>query len=340
MALRIDEYDPQIHFTPKEAWFSGGSATKSMETTRGTTTAGALMSLNFTGTAVEVYGSASLYPASLAVLNLFSIDGGAPAQWSQDPRTWSGPSNNIKMFSARELQYGAHVLVMKVMAEGSGTWIDYLEVASNESSPTMTSSSPFGETPSSASEKRCPPSIVSSLPSGAPTASLAGMSDRIARSSIKQFSSFSPGETPSSTSEGLQPSFTVTTSITLNVTDQASTKATYSISPSATAGVAVGAMSGLVLMLLLIAWSLRRRWRRLDERSGENGASQSDQMSGSLTPWQADPRSNARARPFLLFASTVEKSRKHVEQHSLSGGDHQANIPHLDNPPPSYASLS
>ncbi|KAK1225792.1 hypothetical protein PQX77_011258 [Marasmius sp. AFHP31] len=164
MIIRIDDHDPQVRFTPREAWVSGGSTTEYKETSRGTSNAGALMTLNFTGTGVEVFGSAALFPDSApAVRNLFTVDGGPPVQWSQDPKTWTGPPNDVKMFSALNLEDGAHTLVMQVKAQGSGTWIDYLQVTSNESSEITTSSAeltsslpPSGKPSSSASEVLSP----------------------------------------------------------------------------------------------------------------------------------------------------------------------------------------
>ncbi|KAJ8095429.1 hypothetical protein PM082_023199 [Marasmius tenuissimus] len=219
MIVRIDDHDPQIHFTPREAWVSGGSTTEYKETSRGTSTAGALMTLNFTGTGIEVYGSAALWPlTSPAVLNFFTVDGGTPVQWTQDPRTYAGPPNDVKMFSALDLKDGAHTLVMQVRAQDSGTWIDYLEVTTSESSQITTSS----------------PELTGTPPlSGKPS---------------------------SSTSERLRDTDGV-------------------LSPGTAAGIAVGATSGLFLMLILIAWGLRRRWRRSKKRSGESEVGQSSQIT-------------------------------------------------------------
>ncbi|KAK1215047.1 hypothetical protein PQX77_022366 [Marasmius sp. AFHP31] len=149
MIIRIDDHDPQVQFTPKEAWRSGGVASEYKETTRGTTKAGALMTLNFTGTGVEVYGSASIRPAGLplAVLNHFTVDDGTPVQWSQDPKNWTGSPFNVKMFSELDLEDGAHMLVMQVGVQGSTTWIDYLEVTSNKSSEITTSSAELTSSP-------------------------------------------------------------------------------------------------------------------------------------------------------------------------------------------------
>ncbi|KAJ8095536.1 hypothetical protein PM082_023063 [Marasmius tenuissimus] len=287
---RIDDHDSRVRFTPKEAWMAGGLTTEFMGTTMGTTTAGALMSFNFTGTGVDVYGSPSLYLASPPVLNLFTIDGGPPAQWSQDPQTWSGPSENVKMFSAQGLQYGPHELVMEVTAQGSGTWIDYLDVAGAndssqittiETSSEVTSSSRFSETPSSTHLQ----SISIRLPPGAFTASFATGASRITTTSTKHSTSTPSSKLPSTTSGGLHAPSILTISITSEATRQASAGVVkHSSSPGATATIAVGVTSGLALMLLLIVWVLRRRWQRLKGRSGKTDSEvdQFNQMNAFL----------------------------------------------------------
>ncbi|KAJ8095538.1 hypothetical protein PM082_023065 [Marasmius tenuissimus] len=288
MALftRLDDRDSRIHYTPDEAWFLEGLKTEYMGTTTGTKIAGALMNFNFTGTGVEVYGTATLSPT---ILNFFTIDGGTPVQWPQNPQNWSGPRDNVKMFGVRDLEDGAHTLVMQVTVKGSGTWIDYLDIANNESSQQTSDSTPSGET-------------------------------------------------PSSTSEGLH-----TTSTTSDMTGQVSVnEAKHSLSLGATAGIAVGAMSGLFLIILLIVWGLRRRWRRIKSLESSEGAEagELDQMNSSLTSCLAanTAQSNGQVRPFPLSARPAEILRKHAVQPPPSDGGHQPNTPRrVDDSPPSYA---
>ncbi|KAK1216665.1 hypothetical protein PQX77_020701 [Marasmius sp. AFHP31] len=85
MARRIDDRDPQLIFTPHDAWFPGGIQPEYMETTFGTTAAGARMSFEFTGTGVEVYGTISNNLSTSAVSNYFTLDDGAPYKWSRNP---------------------------------------------------------------------------------------------------------------------------------------------------------------------------------------------------------------------------------------------------------------
>ncbi|KAK1225589.1 hypothetical protein PQX77_011484 [Marasmius sp. AFHP31] len=337
LSNRIDDHDSQVHFTPKEAWMTGGLTTEFMGTTMGTTTAGALMSFNFTGTGVEVYGSPSLYLASPAVLNLFTIDGGAPVQWSQDPRAWSGPSSSVKMFSARELQYGAHALVMKVTAQGSGTWIDYLEVAANDSSQIttmgtsaeLTSSSRFNETPT---YTRSLPSISIPLPPSAPTTSFAPGASRITTNSAELNGSPPLSTTPSTIlGEPPVPSI-LTISITSEATGQASAGvAKHSLSPGVTAGIAVGAIVGSTTLL--------------EETEGEKR-----QDGLGSRPVQRDKRypdalvdETAIERPSPAFPVIYNLLGNNEETYGAAtilrgAGGHQPDISHLNDPPPYYAS--
>ncbi|KAJ8095423.1 hypothetical protein PM082_023193 [Marasmius tenuissimus] len=317
---KVDDHDPQVHFTPRDAWFSGGLATEFKETTRGTTTAGALMTLNFTGTGVEVYGSAPLSSVSPAVLNLFTVDGGIPVRWSQDPRTWSGPPTNVKMFSALDLEDGTHTLVMQVTVEGSATWIDYLEVTSNESSLFTASSAelssstpPSDKPPSSTSEGL---RILSSLTILAPTSFLKPTSST-QRNTASGSGSPTPARGSASDTDGVLP-------------------------PGTVAGIAVGGTSGLFLMLLLIVWGLRRRWWRSKKRSGEAEEAQSRHKS-DIGRRGTNTGSNAHVRPFPLFASTVETPRKQLlfsggvsQPIRDSGSDDQPNVPRREDLPPSY----
>ncbi|KAK1230682.1 hypothetical protein PQX77_006213 [Marasmius sp. AFHP31] len=123
------------------------------------------------------------------------------------------------------------------------------------------------------------------------------------------------------------------------------------LSRDAVAGIAIGAMTGVFLMLLFIGWGLRRHWRRSKEGNGETEGAHLDRMNGSsLAPQRsADTLLNSQARPFLLFASTVEKSRNRGKQSPSSGGASrpigecgpgypEPSILSLDDPPPSYAS--
>ncbi|KAJ8095544.1 hypothetical protein PM082_023071 [Marasmius tenuissimus] len=111
------------------------------------------------------------------------------------------------------------------------------------------------------------------------------------------------------------------------------------------AGISVGVMSGLFLLLFLAVWGLRRRWRRLKNRNGQIGAAESEQMNESPT----DTRLNNQAQLFLLFASTAENSRRNTGQSPTSSGgvsrpirdrglSRQPSVLRLDDPPPSYAS--
>ncbi|KAK1225586.1 hypothetical protein PQX77_011481 [Marasmius sp. AFHP31] len=263
MTRRIDDHDPQLIFTPEDAWFPGGTKLEYMGTTFGTTVAGARMSFEFTGTGVDVYGTISHNLSTYAVSNYFTLDDGAPYKWSRSPLVRSPSNYNVKMFDARGLKDMAHTLVMEVMVNNSETWIDYLDFMPSE------------------------PSFTSSQSASA-----------VSSSSIR-----------SGSNGGALP-------------------------PSTVAGIAIGAISGLFLILLLAGWCLRRHWRRLKNRTGQIGTAESEQMN---------------ARPFLLFASTVEKSRKNAEQPPSAGGGvsqpitdrgpgYQPSILSLDDPPPSYAS--
>ncbi|KAK1225587.1 hypothetical protein PQX77_011482 [Marasmius sp. AFHP31] len=121
------------------------------------------------------------------------------------------------------------------------------------------------------------------------------------------------------------------------------------LSPGAAAGVAVVATLGLLLILLLAGRGLRR-WRKSKERSEDTKAAHwLNQMNCISGPRLGDTRSRARIQPFLLFASTVENSRKNAEQPPSAGGgasppirdrdpDHQPSILGLDDSPPSYTS--
>ncbi|KAK1225395.1 hypothetical protein PQX77_011665 [Marasmius sp. AFHP31] len=291
MVIRIDERDPRLVFNPNDAWYLGGTKDEYMGTTMGTTTAGAQMSFNFTGTGVEVFGTISDRVSAPTVKNTFAIDGRDPVQWLQPPARLS-PQYNIKMFGVRGLEEGVHNLIMEVMVSDSQTWIDYLEVSA--STEILTSLSPGVST-----------STTQQITSSATSA---------------------PTPTRSGTDAGGGPS------------------------RGAVAGIAIGAMTGVFLMLLFSGWGLRYRWRRLKEASGGTGAAQLNQINSSLVPqWSTDALLNSQARPFLQFTSTVEKSRNKAEQPPSSGdvsrlieyrgsGDPELSILGLDDPPPSYAS--
>ncbi|KAJ8095542.1 hypothetical protein PM082_023069 [Marasmius tenuissimus] len=207
---RVDDRDSQLVFVPNDAWFLGGTQSEFKGTTRGTRTAGARMTFEFTGTGVEVYGTTSFNCSTSAVLNYFTLDNGTPFEWSQNPSPL--PSYNVKMFDARRLKDMAHTLDMEVTVNNSETWIDYVEY-----------------TPSK------PPSTSSQSGSGAVSSS----------------------STRSGANGGV-------------------------LSPGAVAGVAVGAMSGLILILLLTGWGLRRRWRRSRDRSEQTRAAQLNQTNGGV----------------------------------------------------------
>ncbi|KAJ8095526.1 hypothetical protein PM082_023052 [Marasmius tenuissimus] len=294
MITRIDERDPQLVFTPIDAWSPGGKKPEYMETVMGTTTAGARVSFNFTGTGVEMFGTISNNSSAPTVTNTFTIDGGSPVQRSQKPVLAFNSQYNAKLFSVRGLKDGVHNLVMEVLVEDSETWIDYLEVdASTESS--------------------------ASLPSGVPA---------------------SP--TQQTTSSGTGP-----LAPTLS-----GTHASGGLSRAAVAGIAIGGMTGVFLMLLLIGWGLRRRWQRLKGKGceTETETAQLNHTNGSLAPRRStDMLLNSQVRPFLLFASTVKNSRNKAEQPPSSDGPSrpigdcgpgypEPSIPSLDDPPPSYAS--
>ncbi|KAK1230686.1 hypothetical protein PQX77_006217 [Marasmius sp. AFHP31] len=302
---QIDDRDPQLVFTPNGAWKPGGTEDEYMETTMGTTTAGARMSFNFTGTGIEVFGTLYNDIRDSAVINMFTIDGGTSVQWSQRPVLGLPTQYKAKMFSTRGLEDGAHNLVMEVTMKDSATYIDYLEVDTSVGG-----------------------SI--SLPPGVPTT----LSQQITSSTISLSASTSLPTPTSITAPTVTPG-----------TDAGSV-----LSRGAVAGITIGAMTGVFLMLLFIGWGLRRRWRRSQERSRETEAAQSDQVNGILVPQRSiDTLLNSQARPFLLFASTVEKSRNRGKQSPSSGGASrpigecgpghpESSVLSLDDPPPSYAS--
>ncbi|KAK1219771.1 hypothetical protein PQX77_017496 [Marasmius sp. AFHP31] len=307
MIVRIDDHDPQVQFTPREAWGSGGAIEEYKETTRGTTKAGALMTLNFTGTGVEVYGSATTYPVPApAVRNLFTVDGGTPVQWSQDPKNWTGSPFNVKMFSALDLEDGAHTLVMQVGVGGSFTWIDYLEVTSSKSSEITTSSAeltssppPPGKPPSSTSEGLRTLSSLAILP---PT-------------SFAQLTIPPPGwATPISSTQRSTSSGSVSpTPIRESASDTDGV-----LSPSTAAGIAVGGTLSLFLMLLLLVWGLRRRWRR-SKRSGEAEAGQSCQSTHGWSIQLLEIQPFAQFVNFTLLLFHDRQSRIGEEQRKSGG---------------------
>ncbi|KAK1230687.1 hypothetical protein PQX77_006218 [Marasmius sp. AFHP31] len=171
MIARIDERDPQLVFTPNEAWFTGGSVFDYMKTTMGTRTGGARLGFNFTGTGVEVFGTISHNLSSSTVSNIFTVDGGASVQWSQKPQLL--PSYNVSMFSVQGLEGGVHKLIMEILVEDSETWVDYLVVnASTESSFNLPPNTRTPFTPgSNTSDSSRTMTSSASLPPGPPTSS-------------------------------------------------------------------------------------------------------------------------------------------------------------------------
>ncbi|KAJ8095529.1 hypothetical protein PM082_023055 [Marasmius tenuissimus] len=157
-----------------------------------------------------------------------------------------------------------------------------------------------------------------------------------------------PPSTPTSFTHGNntgETSQTMATSASLPPEAPRSSTQRNVFSPGAVAVTTVGVLSGLFLVLLLTMWGLRRR---LKKKSGETEAAQMNQMNWRSAPWLANSRSETQIRPFLLFASIVQDSRKNAKQPSSSGCvpqpnpvrdnglDHQPNTLHLDDPP-SYA---
>ncbi|KAJ8095530.1 hypothetical protein PM082_023056 [Marasmius tenuissimus] len=163
MITRIDERDPQLVFTPTDAWSPGGKKPEYMETTMGTTIVGARVSFNFTGTGIGVFGTISNNRQAPTVTNTYTIDGGSPVQRSQKPVLGFQPQYNAKMFSVRGLEDGAHNLVMEVMVNNSETYIDYFEVeGSTKSSASSPSGVPVSSTQQITSSATSPPAPTTS----------------------------------------------------------------------------------------------------------------------------------------------------------------------------------
>ncbi|KAL0056624.1 hypothetical protein AAF712_016771, partial [Marasmius tenuissimus] len=88
-------------------------------------------------TGVSLYGTISNVGSDKAVLNRFTLDGGDPVTWSQEPRATA--VYDTPMFVGRGLEDGMHMLVMVATVEGSHTWIDYVEVDPGETPSSSTS---------------------------------------------------------------------------------------------------------------------------------------------------------------------------------------------------------
>ncbi|KAJ8095523.1 hypothetical protein PM082_023049 [Marasmius tenuissimus] len=178
MITRIDERDPQLVFTPNDAWFPGGQKPEYMETTMGTKTAGARVSFNFKGTGVEMFGTISNNLRAPTFTNTYTIDGGNPVKRSQQPVLLNS-AFNAKLFGVQGLKDGAHSLVMEVLVQDSENWIDYLEVStSNASSVSLppSVSTPFTQQiTSSATSAPAPTSSGVDASGGLSRAAVAGI---------------------------------------------------------------------------------------------------------------------------------------------------------------------
>ncbi|KAF8064349.1 hypothetical protein FPV67DRAFT_216406 [Lyophyllum atratum] len=311
--VRVDDRDSSIHYLGGN-WSLEGVKEEYLGTTHGTKEAGAQISFTFEGSAIGVYGTITNTRRIAAVSN-YVIDGQSMFTLTAQPHT---PILHQSLFyQSPKLGDGEHTLVVTSTVADSAFYFDFFDITPNVQKAPETSPSPDAAAPTPPPQDTQKPSTTTET-----------------------------GTTRISGDPGIKTTVVVQgVTVTLTPTSNPPSAATTDASPSASSlgassstsgrvptgtivGVAIGALTGILILVFLL-WRFRERARRAKHSNEKNKISGFNFISGRTPPPVvpfASGGSAGQEGPISSYGlGYTTRGANAKEKHSLSSSQSLAN---------------
>jgi len=141
MIVILDDTDPSIQYSSSQ-WSPGGGPGEYNTTTHGTLFSGSTITIPFSGTAIQVFGTVTAAGGAFPdPVSTYSIDNGALTYFSPNSTGWITSPTMQRFFTSQPLSDGNHTLSITSTVQGSHFWFDYA-VYTLGKSPAASSSAP------------------------------------------------------------------------------------------------------------------------------------------------------------------------------------------------------